>query len=284
MTIATEILRPPEPEVVLRDVVSALHEDLGSGDVTADLIPAGQRAHATLVCRESARLAGQAWFTGCFHHLDQDCHLQWTGQDGDTLLPGAVVCAVEGNARAILGAERCAINFLQTLSGTATVTAHYVQAAVGFRARILDTRKTLPSLRYAQKYAVRCGGGHNHRHGLYDMILLKENHITALGGIAAAIRQARTLHPGIPVEVEVENQQQLEQAIAAKPDRIMLDNFDLKGLAAAVRITAGRIPLEASGGTELDAVPAIAASGVDFISVGAITKHLQAVDFSLRFT
>ncbi len=283
MTVTTEILQPPKPEVVLRDVVSALHEDLGSGDVTADLIPARQRAHATLVCREAARLAGQAWFTGCFRYLDPDCHLQWTVQDGDTLSPGAVVCVMAGNTRAMLGAERCAINFLQTLSGTATLAAHYVQAAAGFRAQILDTRKTLPSLRYAQKYAVRCGGGHNHRHGLYDRVLIKENHIAALGSIAAAIKQARALHPSVQVEVEVENQQQLEQAITAQPDRIMLDNFDLQGLAAAVRMTANRIPLEASGGIELDAVAAIAASGVDFISVGAITKHLQAVDFSLRF-
>lgn len=283
MTVASKILQPPEQETVLHDVALALQEDLGSGDVTADLIPAEQRARATLVCRESAHLAGQAWFTSCFQHLDRDCKLQWAVQDGDTLASGTVVCMLGGKARAMLGAERCAINFLQTLSGTATLTAHYVQAAAGFRARILDTRKTLPSLRYAQKYAVRCGGGHNHRHGLYDMVLIKENHIAALGSIAAAIRQARSLHPDVQVEVEVENQQQLEQAIAAKPDRIMLDNFDLKGLAAAVRITAGRIPLEASGGTELDAVAAIAASGVDYISVGAITKHLQAVDFSLRF-
>lgn len=283
MTVASEILQAPEREAVLRDVALALQEDLGTGDITADLIPAEQRARASLICRESARLAGQDWFTGCFQYLDQDCILQWTARDGDTLAPGTVACVIDGKARAMLGAERCAINLLQTLSGTATLTAHYVQATTGFRARILDTRKTLPSLRYAQKYAVRCGGGHNHRHGLYDMILIKENHIAALGSIAAAIKQARSLHPSVQVEVEVENQQQLEQAIRAKPDRIMLDNFDLNGLAIAVRITAGRIPLEASGGTELNAVAAIAASGVDYISVGAITKHLQAVDFSLRF-
>jgi nicotinate-nucleotide pyrophosphorylase (carboxylating) len=274
-------LRPPDAAVIARDVARSLAEDLGSGDLTADLLPDAP-LRAQLLCREQAVLAGTPWFEACLHALDSGARCIWRFADGETMPAGATVCVMTGRSRALLSAERCAINFLQTLSGTATITAHYVAAVAGTRTRILDTRKTLPGLRLAQKYAVRCGGGSNHRIGLFDMVLIKENHIAAAGGISAAVTAARTLHPEAPMEVEVETLQQLDEALSLRPDRILLDNFSLADMASAVQRSAGRVPLEASGGVDLQHLRAIAATGVDFISIGALTKHVHAVDFSLR--
>ena len=273
---------PPDPAQVAIDVARALAEDLGGGDVTAALLPAAARGVVQLSCREDAVLAGCDWFAGCFRALDPTADLRWSAIDGDRIAAGSALCRIEGATRALLSAERSALNFLQTLSATATTAARYVEAVAGTRAVILDTRKTLPGLRHAQKYAVRCGGAHNHRIGLFDAVLIKENHIAAAGGIAAAIATARRLQPRLLVEVEVENADELEQALAAAPDRIMLDDFGLDGIAAAVRRVAGRVPLEVSGGVDLARVRAIAETGVDFISIGALTKHVRAIDLSLR--
>jgi nicotinate-nucleotide pyrophosphorylase (carboxylating) len=272
----------PTADQIAADVARAFAEDIGSGDATADLVPAGGLSSATLTCREDAVLAGSAWFEACFRALDPDVRVDWQARDGDRLQAGAVVCRLEGKPRALVSAERSALNFLQLLSGTATTTAAYVAAVAGTRARVLDTRKTLPGLRLAQKYAVRCGGGHNHRIGLYDAILIKENHIIAAGGIEAAVRAARAAHPDLLLEVEVETLGELEQALASGADRILLDNFELPMMAEAVRIAAGRTPLEVSGNVDLDGLRAIAETGVDFISTGALTKHVRAIDFSLR--
>ena len=272
----------PPPELIATDVERALAEDLGSGDVTADLLPADAQAHAELVCREPAVIAGTAWFDACFRRLDPAVRIDWQARDGDRVDAGAVICRISGHARSMVSAERPALNFLQLLSGTATVTAAYVAAVAGTATRVLDTRKTVPGLRIAQKYAVRCGGGHNHRIGLFDAILIKENHIIAAGGIAAAVQAARQRHADLLLEVEVETLDELAQALAAGVDRIMLDNFSLPQMTEAVRITAGRVPLEISGNVDLRTIGGFARTGVDFISVGALTKHVQAVDLSLR--
>jgi nicotinate-nucleotide pyrophosphorylase (carboxylating) len=264
------------------DVERAFAEDLGSGDATAELLPADAHAEAQLTCREAAVIAGTAWFDACFRHLDPTVRIDWQASDGQRVTPGAVICNLSGHARALVSAERSALNFLQLLSGTATTTADYVAAVAGTAARVLDTRKTVPGLRLAQKYAVRCGGGHNHRIGLYDAILVKENHIIAAGSIAAAAQAARRLHPKLLLEVEVENLDELTQALDAGVDRIMLDNFSLPLMIEAVRYTAGRVPLEVSGNVSLDTIGEFARTGVDFISVGALTKHVRAVDLSLR--
>lgn len=277
----TQATLPPQ-ETIERDVRRALEEDVGSGDVTADLLPAGARARAKVVSREAAVLCGRAWFEQCFRQLDPAVRIEWLAADGDHIAAGALLCRIEGDARALVTAERSALNFLQTLSSTATTTATYVGAANGTRTTILDTRKTLPGLRLAQKYAVRCGGGRNHRLGLYDAVLLKENHIAAAGSIAAAVARARELHPGILVETEVENFAELREALAAGVDRIMLDEFELHELSQAVAEVGGRVPLEVSGSVSLDRVRAIAETGVDFISVGALTKHVRALDLSMR--
>jgi nicotinate-nucleotide pyrophosphorylase (carboxylating) len=269
-------------DAVLRDVERALEEDIGSGDVTADLLEAAETAHARVITREPAILCGQAWFEACFRTLDPNVQCDWLVGEGARAAAGALLCRVTGNARALVTAERSALNCLQTLSATATTTALYVDAIRGTRARILDTRKTLPGLRHAQKYAVRVGGGSNHRMGLHDAILLKENHIAAAGSIAAAVGRARELHPSIMVEVEVENFSELREALAAGADRIMLDEFEPDELVQAVAEVDGRIPLEVSGGVGLDRVRAIAETGVDYISVGALTKHVRAVDLSMR--
>lgn len=261
----------------------ALAEDVGTGDVTARLVPADGNAQARVITREAAVLAGVAWFEECYRQLDTNIRIHWNVADGDRLQPNQSICEINGNARALLTAERCSLNFLQTLSAVATRTRAFVDAVAGTRAAILDTRKTLPGLRYALKYAVRCGGGTNHRIGLYDGVLIKENHIAASGGIAAALKQAARLAPGIPAQIEVENAGQLEEALAAGAKLILLDNFDLAGLAAAVRFTAGRAALEASGGVNLESVRAIALTGVDRISVGSLTKDIRAVDLSMRF-
>ena len=272
------------PDDIAETVRRALAEDVGAGDLTADLIPANIRAQAQVITREEAVLCGQAWFEEVFRSLDKRVRVEWLARDGERVRANQILCTLEGPARALLTGERTALNFLQTLSGTATVTRRYVDAVQGTRAQILDTRKTLPGLRGAQKYAVRCGGGQNHRMGLYDAILIKENHIAAAGSVSAAVRAARAAAPGgTTVEVEVENLEQLKEALAAGTDRLLLDNFSLKRLREAVHETAGRAKLEASGGITLENLRTIAETGVDYISIGALTKHVRAVDLSLRF-
>ena len=272
----------PTREAVERDVRRALEEDVGSGDVTADLLPAAAHGRARVITREAAVLCGTAWFDECFRQLDASTRIEWHAKDGDRVAAGAVLCHLEGAARALVTGERTALNFLQTLSGTATATAAYVDAARGTRTTVLDTRKTLPGLRTAQKYAVRIGGGRNHRIGLFDAVLIKENHIAAAGSIAAAIQRARALHPDLLVETEVENFAELREALAAGADRIMLDEFELHELAQAVAEVGGRVPLEVSGSVALERVRAIAETGVDYVSIGALTKHVRAVDLSMR--
>ncbi len=267
-------------------VEAALAEDVGGGDVTAGLIGADARTQASVVCREDAVLCGRAWFERVFAALDERIRIAWQTGDGDRLAPGATVCTLRGPARPILTGERTALNFLQTLSGTATAAARYAAAVAHTPCRILDTRKTLPGLRLAQKYAVRCGGAKNHRIGLFDAILIKENHLIACGGIMAAVARARADNPSLPVEVEVEKPDEVRQALEAGADRLLLDNFPLDALREAVRLTRESgtgATLEASGGLEMDDIVAVAETGVDFISVGALTKHLRAVDFSMRF-
>lgn len=273
---------PPSPAQIAHDIERAIAEDLGKGDATAELLPADAQAHAELTCRDDAVLAGTAWFDACFRQLDPSAGIEWLTRDGQSAVAGSVICRLSGRARALVSAERSALNFLQLLSGTATTTSHFVAAVAGTAARVLDTRKTVPGLRLAQKYAVRCGGGHNQRLGLYDAILIKENHIIAAGGLTAAVRAAKQRHPELPLEVEVETLAELALALETEADRIMLDNFDLPQMTEAVRLTAGRVALEASGNVDLHTIGSFARTGVDFISVGALTKHVQAVDFSLR--
>jgi nicotinate-nucleotide pyrophosphorylase (carboxylating) len=275
-------IEPPPPQRIADDVARALHEDIGSGDATADLLPAGGRMSARVICRESAVIAGRAWFDACFHTLDAAVRIHWSVRDGQHVSSDALLCEIEAPARTLVTAERCALNFLQLLSGTATITAQFVAAVSGTRARILDTRKTIPGLRIAQKYAVRCGGGVNHRFGLHDAMMIKENHIAAAGSIEAATRRARELHPQLPLICEVEDLRELEQALQAGVDRILIDDFDPATMRAAVDLAGGRIPLEASGGVSLQTVRAIAETGVDYISVGSLTKHVRAVDLSMR--
>lgn len=265
-------------------VALALAEDIGSGDVTAELIAADTRSEARIISRENAVLCGVAWANEAFKQVDAQIQVDWQHQDGDQVAVDGVLCTLSGPARGMLTAERVALNFLQTLSATATATRNYVNLIAHTRCKILDTRKTLPGLRAAQKYAVLCGGGANHRIGLYDRVLVKENHIMAAGSIQAAITQARTLHPGILVEVETETLDEFREASAAAADIIMLDDYDLDTMREAVRLNAGRIPLEASGGVDKQTVVGIAETGVDYISIGEITKHVQAVDLSMRFT
>lgn len=264
-------------------VAGALREDLGDGDRTVGLIAATARLETRVSCREEAILAGSPWFSETFRQLDPQTAVFWTSQDGQALCAGQEVCRLEGLARSILTGERVALNFLQTLSATATRTRRYVDAVAGTGAVILDTRKTLPGLRLAQKYAVRCGGGQNHRVGLFDAFLIKENHIAAAGSITAAVRRAQQSAAGLLLEVEVENLDQLDEACQAGAQRALLDNFDLPGLREAVRRYKGKIELEASGGIELESVRSVAETGVDFISTGDLTKNIQAIDFSMRF-
>ena len=266
-----------------RNVTAALAEDIGSGDLTAQLMPAGHPARGIVVSREAAVLCGSAWFDACFHRLDTRARIRWHARDGDRIDAGQTLCEIEADTRALLTAERPALNFLQLLSGTASVTRSYVDAITGTRAQIVDTRKTLPGLRLAQKYAVRCGGGANHRLGLYDGILIKENHIMAAGGVAAVLAQAQALAPaGVFIQIEVETLEQLGEALAAGAKMILLDNMDLAQMRRAVSLTAGRALLEASGGVDLSKVRAIAETGVDRISIGSLTKDVRAVDLSLR--
>jgi len=267
-----------------RNVRTALAEDVGGGDLTAPLIPSGQRVRAAVLCRQRAVICGQPWFERTLRQLDPEVEIAWDVPEGATVAAGARVCSVQGEARALLAAERVALNFLQTLSGVATVTRRHVEAVAGTRAKIVDTRKTLPGLRLAQKYAVRVGGGSNHRMGLYDAMLIKENHIAAAGGIRQAITQARKLERrGDWIQVEVENLGQLKEALDAGATMILLDNLSVAQMGEAVRIAGDRAELEASGGITLDNVRAIAETGVHRMSVGALTKDVKAVDFSMRF-
>lgn len=274
---------PLDPAGVIAQVRYALQEDIGPGDLTAELIPASRRAEAVILCREDAVLCGCDWADAAFSQVDGGIRIAWHAADGDRLHSGMTVCEIQGPARGIVTAERTALNFLQTLSGTATCARRYADAVSGLPVKLLDTRKTVPGLRTAQKYAVRCGGCENHRRGLFDAMLIKENHIAAAGGLTAAAQGARALHGDKLLEVEVENLQQLQEALALKPDRILLDNFKLNELQEAVRIAGGTVPLEASGSITLDNIRDVAATGVDYISLGSLTKHVEAVDFSLLF-
>jgi nicotinate-nucleotide pyrophosphorylase (carboxylating) len=258
---------------------------VGSGDLTAQLLPAAQISSAQVITRQSGVLCGTAWFTECFRLLDRDCAINWLAQDGDLIKPGQTLCTIRGHARALLSAERCALNWLQTLSATATRTRRYVDAVAGITVKIMDTRKTLPGLRLAQKYAVRTGGGHNQRIGLFDGILIKENHIASAGGIRPVLAQAFQLaKPGVSVQIEVEDLAQLDEALDAGATLILLDNFDLDNLRAAVQRTGKRAELEASGGITLDRLREVALTGVDRISIGTLTKDIEALDLSMRIT
>ncbi len=268
---------------VQRNVLAALAEDIGGGDLTALLSPGDKRSLGTVVSREDAVLAGTAWFDSCFRRLDALTEIRWNMRDGDAIRAGEVVCEIEADTRALLTAERAALNFLQLLSATATATRLHVDAVAGTGARIVDTRKTLPGLRLAQKYAVTCGGGANHRLGLYDGILIKENHIVAAGGVTAALEQARAIgRNDVFIQIEVETLEQLAEALDAGAKMILLDNMDLQQMRQAVGLTAGRAELEASGGVNLETVRAIAETGVDRISIGGLTKNVHAIDLSLR--
>ncbi|HPE80639.1 MAG TPA: carboxylating nicotinate-nucleotide diphosphorylase [Gammaproteobacteria bacterium] len=274
----------PDPADVASQVRLALAEDVGNGDLTVALVPANAVAHAEVIVREPAVLCGSAWFNEVFRQLDPGIRVDWSASDGETLVASQRVCTLHGMARPVLSGERTALNFLQTLSGTASRAAQYVAAVAGTPAVILDTRKTLPGLRLAQKYAVRCGGASNHRIGLFDAVLIKENHIRAAGSIAAALRAAQAATArDVMIEIEVENMAELGQALAAGATRILLDNFSHAQLREAVRLTSGRAKLEASGGVSLESVREIALSGVDFISVGQLTKDVRATDFSMLF-
>jgi nicotinate-nucleotide pyrophosphorylase (carboxylating) len=274
-------LLPPPDALIAADVARALAEDIGPGDATADLLEDGP-AEGYVLAKEPAVIAGRPWFDACFRALDPGVRIHWRVAEGDRVAAGTILCTLQGRARALVSGERCALNFLQTLSGTATRTAEFADALAGTRTRVLDTRKTLPGLRLAQKYAVRAGGGVNHRMGLYDAVMLKENHIHAAGSIAAAAARAKSLHPDLPLVIEVESLDELAQALATGCDRILVDDFPLDDLREAVRIAAGRTPLEVSGSVELGRLAEIAATGVDFVSVGALTKHVHAVDLSMR--
>ncbi len=267
----------------LGDALTALDQPDASADITAQLIPADRISTARVITREAGVFCGQPWVDEVFAQLGGEVKVEWKVQDGERLAPNQELFRLHGPARVLLTGERNALNFVQTLSGVATLTARYVAELEGTDCRLLDTRKTLPGLRSAQKYAVTCGGGKNHRIGLFDAYLIKENHILACGGIAPAIAQARHLNPGKPVEVEVESLAELEQALAARADIVMLDNFDIPMMQEAVRLNQGRAKLEVSGNVTLDTLAGYAATGIDFISVGALTKHVRALDLSMRF-
>ena len=270
------------PHYIAKLVAQALAEDIESGDITAELIGANVQTSGRIVTREDGILCGTAFALEAFQQIDPSCHVEWAAQDGDVLTASNTLCTLSGPARALLTAERTALNFLQLLSGTATTASHYAARVAHTKVKLLDTRKTVPGLRLAQKYAVTCGGCFNHRIGLFDAFLIKENHISAAGGIAEAVAAARSVAPGKPLEVEVENEAELELALTAGADRIMLDNFTLEGLRGAVAHAAGRAELEASGNVTDETLVAIAETGVDFISIGALTKHVRALDLSMR--
>lgn len=271
------------PQSTIEETVhQALSEDIGSGDVTAELIPPDSIALATVVSREDCILCGIDWFEEVYRQLDENIYVEWSAQDGDAVAADDIICSLSGPAASILSGERTALNLLQTLSATATAAGHYARAVAHTDTRVLDTRKTIPGLRMAQKYAVHCGGCDNHRIGLFDAVLIKENHILACGGITAAIEEARFRSPDMLIEVEVENQAELEEALATDVDRILLDNFSLEDMQAAVNTNAGNKQLEASGNITLQNIAQVAETGVDYISIGAITKHIRAIDLSMR--
>lgn len=265
------------------DVSTFLEEDIGTGDITAAIIPEATQATAEVITREDMVLCGQLWFDEVFKSLDADCDINWLIAEGALVKKGTLLCSLQGSARALLSGERTALNLLQTLSATATVSRQYADALEGSQCKVLDTRKTIPGLRDAQKYAVACGGCYNHRIGLYDAVLIKENHIKAAGSIAKAVDIARS-QTNAPIEVEVESMQELLEALVAKPNRIMLDNFSLSDLKAAVTLNAGTVELEASGNIGLVNLRAVAQTGVDYISIGALTKNIKAIDLSMRIT
>lgn len=265
----------------LADIDAWLEEDVGSGDITANIVPEYVQAEATVITREPMVLCGQAWFDAVFKRLHPDIDIHWHVSEGDVINVGTCLCEVKGQARALLTGERTALNILQTLSATASMTKQYADAIKGTGCKVLDTRKTIPGLRKAQKYAVACGGGYNHRMGLYDAVLIKENHIITAGSIGNAVQLARQ-QSSVPVEVEVESMAEFQQALAAKPDRIMLDNFSLDDMRTAVAINNKTVELEASGNITLDTIRAVAETGVDYISIGALTKHIKAIDLSMR--
>lgn len=269
---------------ISEEVRRALAEDIGSGDITAALIPAERQAQATIISREPAILCGTAWADEVFRQVDPRIQVQWLAADGDRLQPNQPFCKLSGPARGLLSGERCALNFIQTLSATATRSRYFADLVEGTAVKLLDTRKTLPGLRLAQKYAVTCGGCHNHRIGLFDAFLIKENHIAACGGIQAAVTQARALSPGKSVEVEVESLDELRQALDAGADIIMLDELSNEDMRTAVQISAGRARLEASGGINESTLREVAETGVDYISIGSLTKDIKAVDLSMRLS
>ena len=269
-------------EYIAKLVTQALSEDVANGDITAELIGADVQASGRIVTREDGILCGTTFALEAFQQIDPSCHVEWAAQDGDSIAADSLVCTLSGPARALLTGERTALNFLQLLSGTATTAGQYAARVAHTKVKLLDTRKTVPGLRRAQKYAVTCGGCYNHRIGLFDAFLIKENHISAAGGIAEAVAAARNVAPDKPVEIEVETEAELEQALTAGADRIMLDNFTLAALRDAVSLTAGRAELEASGNVTEETLVAIAETGVDFISIGALTKHVRALDLSMR--
>ena len=272
------------PQSAIEEIVNiAIHEDVGDGDLTAQLIPDNEIALATVISREDCILCGMDWFEEVFRQIDDEILIEWNFEDGDAVEKGQTICSLSGASRSILTGERTALNFLQSLSATATLSSEYASAVAGTGAVVLDTRKTIPGLRLAQKYAVSCGGCQNHRIGLYDAILIKENHIIACGGIAQAIEEARIHNPEMPIEIEVENIDELNQALAANADRALLDNFNIEQLKEAVKICNGKIPLEASGNVTLDNIREIALTGVNYISTGALTKDIKAIDLSMRF-
>jgi nicotinate-nucleotide pyrophosphorylase (carboxylating) len=273
----------PLERAVRENVALALQEDQGEGDLTAMLVPANHRAHARVISREPAVICGQPWFEAVFKTLDPKCRVRWRVAEGDEVVAGVEICELDGNARALLTAERTALNFLQTLSGTATLTRRYAEAIAGTGSVVMDTRKTLPGLRMAQKYAVKIGGGENQRVGLFDGILIKENHIAAAGGIANALNSAQLLNREVPIQIEVEDLDELQLALDAGARLVLLDNFNLDQLRAAVRLNAGRAILEASGNVSLESIRAIAETGVQRISVGSLTKSVRAIDLSMRF-
>ncbi|MEW6023377.1 MAG: carboxylating nicotinate-nucleotide diphosphorylase [Pseudomonadota bacterium] len=265
-----------------QNILAALLEDVGTGDLTGMLVPTGPRVQARVIVREAAVLCGAPWFEGVMLAVDQDTEISWQYAEGDLMAADSVVCTIEASPRSLLTAERAALNFMQLLSGVATATRSYVDVIVGTNAAILDTRKTLPGLRQAQKYAVRVGGGQNQRMALYDGILIKENHIAAAGGVSRALENAAALNAGVTVQIEVETIAQLEEALAAGVQSVLLDNFDLAMMREAVQVNAGRALLEASGGINMGTVRAIAETGVDRISIGSLTKDIRATDYSLR--
>ncbi len=272
---------PPNQAVIDENIRTAISEDIGSGDVTAALLP-DYLSEGYVLCKEKCVVAGRPWFDTSLKVLDPNVKIHWHVNEGDTVDPVKVICTFEGSSRAMVSAERTALNFLQTLSGVATVTANYANALKGTDTRVLDTRKTIPGLRQAQKYAVRVGGGVNHRMGLYDTVMLKENHIHAAGSLTAAARQAKTRFPDHPLIIEVETLEQLREALETGCTRILVDDFSLEQLRAAVDIAAGKTPLEVSGSVTFERLAEIAATGVDYVSIGALTKHVHAIDFSMK--